>query len=88
MIIDYNQLSCVTMQNIIEIECPTELLIGLNTNAEDMVQLVRREAALGLFRDGRISFGMASRWQAGNSTGYFFNGYHAAIRHTRRFAQS
>lgn len=50
------------MQNIIEIECPPELLIGLNTNAEDMAQLVRREAALGLFRDGRISSGMASRW--------------------------
>jgi hypothetical protein len=50
------------MQNVIEIECPTELLIGLNTNAEDMAELVRREAALGLFRDGRISSGMASRW--------------------------
>jgi hypothetical protein len=37
------------------------LLIGLNTNAEDMAELVRREAALGLFRDGRISSGMASR---------------------------
>lgn len=50
------------MQNVIEIECPTELLIGLNTNAENMALLVRREAALGLFRDGRISSGMASRW--------------------------
>ncbi|TAJ77680.1 MAG: UPF0175 family protein [Gallionellaceae bacterium] len=50
------------MQNVIEIECPAELLIGLNTNAEDMAQLVRREAALGLFRDGRISSGMVSRW--------------------------
>jgi hypothetical protein len=50
------------MQNVIEIECPTELLIGLNTNAEDMAELVRREAALGLFRDGRISSGIASRW--------------------------
>lgn len=50
------------MQNIIEIECPPELLIGLNTNAENMAQLVRREAALGLFRDGRIPSGMASRW--------------------------
>lgn len=50
------------MQNVIEIECPSELLIGLNTNAEDMAQLVRREAAFGLFRDGRISSGVASRW--------------------------
>lgn len=54
------------MQNIIEIECPPELLIGLNTNAENMAQLVRREAALGLFRDGRISSGMASRWLRGS----------------------
>lgn len=50
------------MQNVIEIECPSELLIGLNANAEDMAQLVRREAAFGLFRDGRISSGVASRW--------------------------
>ena len=40
------------MQNVIEIECPTELLIGLNTNAEDMAELVRREAALGFFATG------------------------------------
>jgi Uncharacterised protein family (UPF0175) len=50
------------MQNVIEIECPAELLIGLNTNAEKMAQLIQREAALGLFRDGRISSGIASRW--------------------------
>lgn len=50
------------MRNIVEIECPPELLIGLHTNAEQFAELVKREAAFGLFRDGVISSGGAARW--------------------------
>jgi hypothetical protein len=50
------------MRNIVEIECPPELLIGLHTNAEQFAELVKREAAFGLFRDGAISSGVAARW--------------------------
>lgn len=49
------------MPNIVEIECPTELLIGLHTNAEQFAERVKREAALNLFRDGAISSGVAPR---------------------------
>lgn len=33
------------MRNIVEIECPPELLIGLHTNAEQFAERARREAA-------------------------------------------
>lgn len=50
------------MRNIVEIDCPSELLIGLHANAEQFAELVKREAAFGLFRDGAISSGIAARW--------------------------
>jgi hypothetical protein len=50
------------MHNIIEIECPPELLIGLRTNAEQFAERVKREAAYGLFREGAISSGVAAQW--------------------------
>lgn len=50
------------MRNIVEIECPPELLIGLHTNAEQFAQRVKREAAYNLFRDGAISSGVAASW--------------------------
>lgn len=50
------------MRNIVEIECPPELLIGLHSNAEQFAERIKREAAYGLFRDGAISSGIAARW--------------------------
>jgi predicted HTH domain antitoxin len=50
------------MRNIIEIECPPELLIGLHSNAEQFAERIKREAAYGLFREGSISSGVAARW--------------------------
>ena len=49
------------MRNIVEIECPPELLIGLHTNAEQFAERIKREAAYGLFREGTISSGVAAR---------------------------
>ena len=50
------------MRNIVEIECPPELLISLHTNAEQFAERVKREAAYNLFRDGAISSGVAASW--------------------------
>ncbi|MHB1358332.1 MAG: UPF0175 family protein [Rhodocyclaceae bacterium] len=50
------------MRNVVEIECPPELLIGLHTNAEQFAERVKREAAYNLFRDGAISSGIAASW--------------------------
>jgi predicted HTH domain antitoxin len=50
------------MQNTIEIECPQEILLGLHLDADQFADLVKEEAAIALFREGRLSSGMASSW--------------------------
>ena len=50
------------MRNTIEIECPPELLIGLHLDAERFAELVKIQAAIALFKEGKLSSGMAARW--------------------------
>jgi predicted HTH domain antitoxin len=50
------------MENVIKIECPEELLIGLHLDAEQFAGLMKREVAISLFKEGKISSGMASKW--------------------------
>ncbi|MDP2787643.1 MAG: UPF0175 family protein [Pseudomonadota bacterium] len=50
------------MQNTIEIECPQELLLGLHLDADQFADLVKEETAIALFREGRLSSGMAASW--------------------------
>jgi hypothetical protein len=52
----------ITMQNTIEIACPQEILLGLHLDAEQFADLVKEEAAIALFREGRLSSGMAASW--------------------------
>ncbi len=50
------------MKQIVEIDLPSELLIGLHTNAEDFSKFLKEQAAISLFKDGKISSGIASNW--------------------------
>ncbi|MBK7673494.1 MAG: UPF0175 family protein [Candidatus Accumulibacter sp.] len=50
------------MQSTIEIECPREILLGLHLDADQFAELVKEEAAMALFREGRLSSGMAANW--------------------------
>lgn len=50
------------MQHKIQIECPPEILLGLHMNAEAFASLVKKQAAFSLFKEGRISSGMAATW--------------------------
>jgi predicted HTH domain antitoxin len=50
------------MKRTIEIDCPPELLIGLHLNADDLAEYVKRQAAVSLFKEGRISSGTAATW--------------------------
>ena len=50
------------MQNTIENECPREILLGLHLDADQFANLVKEQAALALFREGRLSSGMAASW--------------------------
>lgn len=50
------------MQSTIEIQCPQEILLGLHLDAKQFSELVKEEAALALFREGKLSSGMAASW--------------------------
>lgn len=50
------------MKNTIEIECPPEILMGLHLDAQRFAELVKLQSATALFRDGKLSSGMAARW--------------------------
>ncbi len=50
------------MENVIQIECPSELLLGLHVNVENLADIVKLEAAISLFNKGKISYGMAAKW--------------------------
>jgi hypothetical protein len=50
------------MQNTIEIACPREILLGLHLDADQFADLVKEETAIALFREGRLSSGMACSW--------------------------
>lgn len=50
------------MQETIELDCPEEMLLGLHVSAEEFRDEVKQRAAVALFREGRMSSGMAARW--------------------------
>jgi hypothetical protein len=50
------------MKNTIEIECPPEILMGLHLDSKRFAELVKLQSATALFREGRLSSGMAARW--------------------------
>ncbi len=50
------------MQSKISFECPPEILIGLHFDAEQFAFYAKYETAVSLFKEGKISSGMASKW--------------------------
>ncbi len=50
------------MKNTIEIECPPEILMGLHLDASRFAELIKLQSATALFREGKLSSGMAARW--------------------------
>ncbi len=50
------------MQSTLQTECPREILLGLHLDADQFADLVKEEAAMALFREGRLSSGMAANW--------------------------
>lgn len=50
------------MQRLIEIDCPQEILLGLHLDTDQFAELVKMETAIALFREGKLSSGMAARW--------------------------
>ncbi len=50
------------MPNTIVITCPPELMLSLHMSTQELAQRVQRDAAIALFREGRLSSGMAAQW--------------------------
>ena len=50
------------MQQTVTIECPPEILIGLHLNAEGFADYLKKQAAISLFKEGKLSSGTAAAW--------------------------
>ncbi len=50
------------MRNTVQIQCPAELLVSLQINSETFAEILKLQTAIALFKQGKISSGMASRW--------------------------
>ena len=46
----------------VRVPCPPEVLLELHMSPEEFAELVKEKAALALFREGRLSSGLAARW--------------------------
>jgi len=50
------------MKNTLEIDCPTEILMGMHLDAQQFSDWIKLQAAIALFKEGKLSSGMAARW--------------------------
>jgi len=50
------------MQNILRIQCLNELLLSLQIHVESFVEIVKLQTAIALFKQGKISSGLAAKW--------------------------
>ena len=50
------------MNNTVQIQCPTELLVSLQVNSEKFAEIIKLQTAIALFKQGKISSGMAAKW--------------------------
>jgi len=50
------------MNNTIEIQCPSEVLISLHEDAETFAELMKLQTAIYLFKEHKISSGTAANW--------------------------
>ena len=50
------------MKQTIEIDCPVEILLGLHLNAEGFAEYLKHQAAINLFKEGKLSSGSAAAW--------------------------
>jgi predicted HTH domain antitoxin len=50
------------MSTHVEIDFLPEILLELHLTPEELAQLLKEKSAMALFREGRISSGLAARW--------------------------
>ena len=50
------------MKQTIQIDCPAEILLNIHLNAEGFAEYLKRQAAISLFKEGKLSSGTAAAW--------------------------
>ncbi|MHB8765042.1 MAG: UPF0175 family protein [Deferrisomatales bacterium] len=50
------------MENQIRFTCPPEILLALHTNSEGFAAWIKEHGAITLFKEGKISSGLAAEW--------------------------
>lgn len=50
------------MNQRVAIDCPAEILVSVHMNAEGLAEFMKEQAAIALFRSGRLSSGTAAAW--------------------------
>jgi len=50
------------MQQTVTINCPPEILLSLHLNAEGFAEYIKKQAAINLFKEGKLSSGTAAVW--------------------------
>ena len=50
------------MESQIRFTCPPEILLSLHTNAEGFAAWIKEQAAVTLFKEGKVSSGLAAHW--------------------------
>ena len=50
------------MQQTVTIDCPPEILLSLHLNAEGFAGYIKEQAAINLFKEGKLSSGTAAVW--------------------------
>lgn len=50
------------MKTTVEVECLPEILAGLHVEPSEFGTYMKLQTAIALFREGKVSSGMAARW--------------------------
>ncbi len=67
------------MQTTATLEFPEEILACTHLSAERLAERAKQETALALYREGRLSSGLAAKWLGESRAGFLHRAFAAGI---------
>ena len=67
------------MRTTAVMDVPEEILVSTELSAERLVERAKLEAALALYREGRLSSGLAAKWLGESRAGFLHRAFAAGI---------
>ena len=67
------------MRTTAAMDVPEEILVSTQLSAERLVERAKLEAALALYREGRLSSGLAAKWLGESRAGFLHRAFAAGI---------